>query len=68
MKIANKGAFKYHVSALGGGSHNADTAGDLEGVGDLSQNADMLTLWREGVGDLKRKRSIAVKYFNLSKN
>ena len=36
------------------------------GVGGLSQNVDMLTLRSEGVGKLKHRASIAVKYLKLS--
>ena len=40
-------------------SQNADTAHALEGGwGVLSQNADMLTLGRERVGELKHRASI----------
>ena len=35
-------------------------------VGGLSQKADMLTLIREGVGELKHRASIAIKYLKLS--
>ena len=38
----------------------------LEGGG--GQNADMLTLRREGVGESKHRGSIAVKYLKLSIN
>ena len=36
------------------------------GVGGLSQNADMLTVWREEVGEFNNRASIAAKYFKLS--
>ena len=35
------------------------------GGGGLSQTDDMLTLWREGVGELKHRASISVKYLKL---
>ena len=53
---------------LGGLSQNADNADALEGVEGQSQNADMLTLWREGVEELKHRASIDVKYLKLSIN
>ena len=43
---------------MGGLSQNADTADALEGGEGLSQNADMLTLGRERVGELKHRASI----------
>ena len=47
-------------------SQNVDT---LEsGGGGLSQTTDILTLGREGVGELKDRASIAVKYLKLSIN
>ena len=53
---------------LGDLSQNANTHDALEGGGGLSQNAGMLTLWWEGVGELKHEASIIVKYLNLSMN
>ena len=38
------------------------------GVGGQSQNADMLTLWREEVGELKHRTSITVKCFKITIN
>ena len=63
----HKGAFKYYISAFGveGLSQNAETADALEGRGGLSQNADMLILSWEGVGELKHRSSIAVKHLQL---
>ena len=37
------------------------------GMGVLSQNADMLKIGREGVGELNHRANIAVEYLNLSK-
>ena len=43
---------------MGGLSRNVDTANNLEGGWGLSQNADILTLGRERMGELKHRASI----------
>ena len=48
MTTLDLGAFKYYVSRVGGGG--------------LSQNTDIMTLWIEGVGELKNGVSFLVKY------
>ena len=57
-----------HQHVWGGRSEqNADPVDAFEvGGGGLSQKDDMLTLWREGMGELKHKASIAVKYLKSS--
>ena len=47
---------------------SADTANDLEGCGVLSKNPDMLTLRKEGEGELKDRAFISEKFFKLSIN
>ena len=57
-----KGAFKYYVSTFGGGGGSEPKCWYCwrfgGGWGGLSQNADMLTLGRERVGEFKHRASI----------
>ena len=54
------------LGGIGGLSQNAETSDALEGGwGGLIQNTDMITLWMEGVGELK-KTNIVVQYLKLT--
>ena len=60
----SKGAFKYYISTFGGEVW-AKMLTLLWGSGGLSQNDDMLTLWRDKVWELKHKSKYCCKILDF---